>query len=145
MLEKALQDFLTGSRKDASKNPPVPCTPEQIKVSEVEFQRRFGVRFPDAYKQVLRASNGLLRGPMMVWPAVQQVAGQETVFNANEDLQEVFAGKFLVFGSLQSNLYGLDVENQVYCAKSFPDGRLIEKFSSDARMFEILLLTKSRS
>ena len=118
---------------------PQPVTEENINSTDRAFRKEFGHGLPDAYKRILRRSNGVVYNGLVIWPATPEPLFDETIQQANADLRSSFSDHFLYYGQSGEELYVFDLKSQKYCAREYVGKPVWMEFSSDEEMFQFML------
>jgi hypothetical protein len=118
---------------------PHPVPDETIEKAEKSFQKKFGYGLPDAYKRLLRRANGIIYNGLIVWPATPQTPFEETIEEANTNLQEDFCEDFLYFGESGEELYVFDLKAQQYCAIEYVGKACWKEFEDAEEMIQYML------
>lgn len=118
---------------------PGPCTELEILSAETIFFKAFGHRFPDAYKRILRATNGFYFDGMTIWPIKPEPGFEETISQANQNLNEYFSRDFVYFGQNGEELYVLNLKTSHYCAIEFVGKPVWREFADAEEMYRFML------
>lgn len=140
MKIEELVDEMTEYLKDgAVLETPAPCTEEDISTAEINFKREFGHSFPDAYKRILRMSNGVIHNGLVIWPVKPQPYFEETIIEANSNFRETFSDEYLYFAQKDEELYVLRIKTNEFCAIEFVGKPVWKRFSNADEMFQFAL------
>jgi hypothetical protein len=132
-LARAMAQELSDSSR------PAPCDEGAIEAAGRRFMQAYGERLPDAYKRILRVSDGVLHNGLTIWPVAPHPVFRQTIFEANEDLRDSFDERYLYFGQWDEELYVYDLPRQRYCAIEFVGKPVWNEFDNDEQMFEFML------
>ena len=125
--------------KDEVINVPRPCAESEILAADSSFKSQFSQSFPEAYKRVLRRSNGVSHNGLTIWPLKPEPIFRETIFQANSDLRENFSDKFIYFAQYDEELYVFDIEKKAWCAIEFVGKPVWKQFSNPDEMIQFVL------
>ncbi len=118
---------------------PSPCTEEEILLAETRFSKAFGQPFPDAYKRILRKTNGFYFDGMTIWPIKPEPDFEETIQQANQNLNEYFSRDFIYFGQNGEELFVLNLKTGLFCAIEFVGKPVWCEFADAEEMYRFML------
>lgn len=130
---------MINARKELSRVAIPPCSEVDITEAESSFNTQFGYLFPDAYKLILRHSNGIKHNGLIIWPATPQSIFQETIQQANTNLRDSFSDKYIYYAQRDEELYVFNMKSQEYCAIEFVGKPIWNRFSNADEMFKYVL------
>lgn len=118
---------------------PGPCTEEEILSAETRFMSDFGHPFPEAFKRILRKTNGFYFDGMTIWPITPEPGFEETIYQANQDLKDHFSNDFVYFGQNGEELFVRNLKTNLFSAIEFVGKPVWKEFSDAEEMFRFML------
>ncbi len=118
---------------------PRPCTKGEILAAEKKFMEWFDHPFAEAYKRILRKTNGIFCNGLTIWPIEKEPGFLETMLEANEQLEIYYSGEFLYFGEFEDNLYVFDKNSSEYVEMAFVGKSPRKRFENVDTMYEFML------
>lgn len=115
------------------------CSEKEIAAASAKFQRLTGIPLPEAFKSVLRRTNGLDHNGLVIWPVSQQEGFQETLFQANEELRDSFDDRYAYFAQRDEDLFYFDPGDNRYHVMAMMGRNELEVFDDAAALLEYAL------
>lgn len=131
LVEKMVEDWTGQGYKAFPK-----CDESEIDRQSKYFYRTFNIEMPEAYKRVLRLTNGLMFNGMKIWPITSHNLMSEDIYAANEHISP--EREVVVLIQMDDELYVYDNALNKYVASEFHGGNWKE-FESANEMFEFVL------
>ena len=131
LVEKIVEDC---TKKGAPEFPK--CDFSELERQSKYFERTFSMPMPDAYKRVLKISNGLKSNNLNVFPVTSHVFMSEDIYGANEAMAP--DNDIVIFAQRNDEIYGFDNYLNKFVATDVYEG-LSEEFESSEEFFEYLL------
>lgn len=98
-------------REKSGLHNPTGAMPDAIAEVDRLFDLKFKARLPDAYKRLLRVSDGLIENGLTIWPCTAHGKFTESVISANLELRDSVSDDFLYFGQRDDSVFVLDLPN----------------------------------
>lgn len=135
ILVKAVQDICA----DCNMFNPPGASPEAVTAVAKAFEREFQQPFPDAYRRLLLASDGILANGLKIWPCAPYREFHESILTANQDLRENISDDFLYFGQRDDSVFVLELATGRYLAVELNGLAEWEEFPNCETMIEFML------
>lgn len=118
---------------------PAPASDEAVERVAQDFEREFEHPLPDAYKMLLRLTDGLMENGLTIWPCSPHWKFTESVVSANRELRENVSEDYLYFGMRDDSVFVMELPTERFFAVELNGLAVWEDFESAEAMVEFML------
>lgn len=107
-IETLVRAIQQGREKYGLGNPPG-ASEDAIVEADRLFDSEFEQPLPEAYRRLLRVSDGLMDNGLTIWPCAPHGRFNESVVSANRELRDNVSDAFLYFGQRDDSVFVLEL------------------------------------
>lgn len=112
-----------------------------ITATAAAFKRLVGHDLPEAYRELLRLSDGVYQDGLTLWPTVANEEFDESIVEANLSFRELVHDGYLYLGQRDDSVFVQDIATGRFLAVELNGLSDWEEFSSCEAMIEFMLAT----
>ena len=104
-----------------------------------QFELAFAQPLPEAYRQLLRISDGVMENGLKIWPCAPRWSFTESVVSANREMRDSVSEDFLYFGQCDDSVFVLETSTGLFLAVELNGLAVWEEFSDFEAMLAFML------
>ena len=118
---------------------PEGATEAIVAMTSRQFELAFAQPLPEAYRQLLRISDGVMENGLKIWPCAPHWKFTESVVSANREMRDSVSEDFLYFGQRDDSVFVLETSTGRWLAVELNGLAVWEEFSDCEAMFAFML------